>query len=144
MLARCGWPPPATSSIRCAIRESATPTTRSSRSSCSAGWSSGWARSPRSSPREIENLFAADLAYLQDVYGAINFGSQAEIDAVIEDADARAAAARPAPTRGAGRSSRAAAVDERRTPPTDDDGEVASAMAVSRRRHVEEVGRRQP
>src|ERR687890_301381 len=25
--------------------------------------------------REIERLFAADLAYLQDVYGAVNFGT---------------------------------------------------------------------
>ena len=31
-------------------------------------------------PREIENLFAADLAYLQDLYGIINFGTAAELD----------------------------------------------------------------
>lgn len=29
---------------------------------------------------EIEGLFAADLAYLQDFYGVINFGSQEEYD----------------------------------------------------------------
>ncbi|WP_448071443.1 hypothetical protein [Georgenia yuyongxinii] len=30
--------------------------------------------------REIESLFAADLAFLQDFYGVINFGSQAEYE----------------------------------------------------------------
>ncbi|MHB1499201.1 MAG: hypothetical protein ACYCXN_14985 [Acidimicrobiales bacterium] len=33
---------------------------------------------------EIEGLFAADLAYLQDFYGVINFGSPADIDAMLE------------------------------------------------------------
>lgn len=39
--------------------------------------------------REIENLFAADLAYLQDFYGVINFGTQAEYEAFVtgESAD---------------------------------------------------------
>jgi hypothetical protein len=30
-------------------------------------------------PKVIEGLFASDLAYLQDVYGAINFGDPAEL-----------------------------------------------------------------
>jgi hypothetical protein len=34
------------------------------------------------SEHEIEGLFAADLAYLQDFYGVINFGSQEEFDAL--------------------------------------------------------------
>ena len=33
----------------------------------------------RLTPRDVEGMFAADLAYLQDVYGAINYGSEAEI-----------------------------------------------------------------
>ncbi|GAA2241465.1 hypothetical protein GCM10010401_12800 [Rarobacter faecitabidus] len=33
--------------------------------------------------REIESLFAADLAYLQDFYGVINFGTQAEYEAFV-------------------------------------------------------------
>jgi hypothetical protein len=33
---------------------------------------------------EIENLFAADLAYLQDFYGVINFGAPADIEALLE------------------------------------------------------------
>lgn len=32
---------------------------------------------------EIENLFAADLAFLQDFYGVINFGNQAEYEALL-------------------------------------------------------------
>jgi hypothetical protein len=32
---------------------------------------------------EIENLFAADLAFLQDFYGVINFGSQEEYEDLI-------------------------------------------------------------
>jgi hypothetical protein len=34
-------------------------------------------------PHEIEGLFAADLAYLQDFYGIINFGSDEEIDLLL-------------------------------------------------------------
>lgn len=32
---------------------------------------------------DIENLFAVDLAYLQDFYGVINFGSQEEYDELV-------------------------------------------------------------
>lgn len=32
---------------------------------------------------DIEGLFAVDLAYLQDFYGVINFGSQEEYDALV-------------------------------------------------------------
>ncbi|AZI58003.1 hypothetical protein EH165_07470 [Nakamurella antarctica] len=34
-------------------------------------------------PHEIEGLFAADLAFLQDFYGVINFGNQAEYEALL-------------------------------------------------------------
>lgn len=37
---------------------------------------------PAVTPREIEGLFAADLAFLQDLYGIINFGDQAEVEAL--------------------------------------------------------------
>src|SRR5262245_3027704 len=33
-------------------------------------------------PREVEGLFAADLAFLQDLYGIINFGDPADVDAL--------------------------------------------------------------
>jgi len=39
---------------------------------------------------EVEGLFAADLAFLQDLYGIINFGDQADVEAlqasVLDDA----------------------------------------------------------
>ena len=38
---------------------------------------------PQVTPHEIEGLFAADLAYLQDFYGVINFGTQDEFDAFV-------------------------------------------------------------
>ena len=48
-------------------------------------------------PHEIEGLFAADLAYLQDFYGVINFGTDADIDALL-DAQAQQQVSRaPAP-----------------------------------------------
>jgi hypothetical protein len=34
--------------------------------------------------QDIEALFAADLAYLQDFYGVINFGAPADIDALMQ------------------------------------------------------------
>ena len=95
-------------------------------------------------PRDVENLFAADLAYLQDVYGAINFGSEQEIEAVIDDASGRAAATRPAPPAAAPTPEPPAAEDDTAEIAAEpDDDEVAAAMAMSRRRRVEEVGRRQ-
>jgi hypothetical protein len=33
-------------------------------------------------PREVEGLFAADLAFLQDLYGIINFGDPADVEAL--------------------------------------------------------------
>ncbi|SDS70526.1 hypothetical protein [Jiangella sp. DSM 45060] len=33
---------------------------------------------------EIENLFAVDLAFLQDFYGVINFGSQDDYEALLQ------------------------------------------------------------
>ena len=54
-------------------------------------------------PREIEGLFAADLAFLQDLYGIVNFGDQRDVAALqasvlpddaddADDADGTAAA----------------------------------------------------
>lgn len=46
---------------------------------------------PQVTPHEIEGLFAADLAFLQDFYGVINFGNQQEYEALLA-AQAEAAA----------------------------------------------------
>lgn len=45
-------------------------------------------------PHDIEGLFAADLAYLQDFYDVVNFGTDADIDALLAT---QAAGPRPIP-----------------------------------------------
>ena len=37
---------------------------------------------PRVTRNEVEGLFAADLAFLQDLYGIINFGDPADVPAL--------------------------------------------------------------
>ncbi len=48
---------------------------------------------------EIENLFAVDLAFLQDFYGVINFGSQEEYDELIRSQQEATLLGDPAPAR---------------------------------------------
>lgn len=38
----------------------------------------------RLTPRDVDGLFAADLAYLQDVYAIINYGTAAEVQRYLE------------------------------------------------------------
>src|SRR5579875_2011067 len=52
---------------------------------------------PMVTRHEIEGLFAADLAYLQDFYGVINFGSEEDIEALLEAQEERSAPPAPAP-----------------------------------------------
>lgn len=48
--------------------------------------------------RDIEGLFAVDLAYLQDFYGVINFGDQAEFEALVAaQANTRLVGSQPTP-----------------------------------------------
>src|SRR3954468_4525514 len=78
-------------------------------------------------PREIENLFAADLAFLQDLYGIINFGTAEELDEPPRStAPAAAPAAEPVETN--------ASFDGG---DDDDDDEVEEIQP--RRRAIEEV-----
>lgn len=93
----------------------------------------------RLTPRDVEGMFAADLAYLQDVYGAINYGTPAEIDRLTaisgRDDGPAPLATQPAPTSAA-----APAVDDE--PPL----EVSEPAPVAgrgrgRRARIEEVGR---
>lgn len=85
---------------------------------------------------EIENLFAADLAYLQDFYGVINFGTQQEFDDFLaEHAEAGpvvgSAADEPAPD-GATSAPDVAGPDEGAVP-------VASSGARPGRSAIEEL-----
>ena len=60
---------------------------------------------PQVTAHEIEGLFAADLAYLQDFYGVINFGTQEEFDEFVaaqrEAGPLPGAAPEPAPVAAA-------------------------------------------
>lgn len=57
-------------------------------------------------PEIVENLFAADLAHLQDFYGIANFGDQSQLITEFDDepeidlSDAAAAESEPAERRG--------------------------------------------
>ena len=44
-------------------------------------------------PREIENLFAADLAFLQDLYGVVNFGTADDVYVFLQGFFGHSAAA---------------------------------------------------
>lgn len=65
---------------------------------------------PLVTTREIEDLFAADLAYLQDFYGVINFGTPEEIDSLLaaQDEAVKATSARAQVEAAAGREPAAA------------------------------------
>ncbi len=83
--------------------------------------------------REIENLFAADLAFLQDLYGIINFGSPADVAALQAAATPPEPVADDAATPTAAPTSVAAAAD--------DTDRVAKATTNRRRHQIEEVAR---
>jgi hypothetical protein len=53
-------------------------------------------------PREVEGLFAADLAFLQDLYGIINFGDPADVEALQRAAVPEATASEAAGVEGNG------------------------------------------
>lgn len=80
--------------------------------------------------REIEGLFAADLAFLQDFYGVINFGSQAEYEELLAaQRDAAGPVTTAVPRDAAGTVTAvpaAAAVDA--PSPTDGDGLSAAGQ----------------
>lgn len=87
-------------------------------------------------PNEVEGLFAADLAFLQDLYGIVNFGDPA--DAVRLQASVLPPEPAPAVAE--------VATDEP-TPTSDVDVDHAPtdgepAPSFPRRRHIEEVGTR--
>jgi hypothetical protein len=74
-------------------------------------------------PKEIENLFAADLAYLQDLYGIINFGSADELEELRRSTAPEIAASVPEAASGA----------------SDEDDETDGETRPRRRRAIEEV-----
>ncbi|MEX2504028.1 MAG: hypothetical protein WD378_04210 [Egicoccus sp.] len=118
----------------------------------------------RLSPRDVEGMFAADLAHLQDVYSVINYGTSADIDAMLAgQRGARTAPLAPATTplsvaaaAPAVAPAPAAADDEAPAPAALDGGddpdltglvgsggdeELALPKRPPRRARIEEVGR---
>jgi hypothetical protein len=89
---------------------------------------------PQVGVREIENLFAADLAFLQDLYGIINFGSPADVEALQLAATGPPVAleAVDEPVEDSSGSS---------AEPLSDDDRAAKAASNRRRERIEEVAR---
>lgn len=109
----------------------------------------------RLTPRDIDGLFAADLAYLQDVYAIINYGTPAEVQRYLERSQGTGAAsavpAAPEPSAGGSPVSDAArsmlARDGGVSSVDDPDGGVDElpdeppTRTPPRRARIEEVGR---
>jgi hypothetical protein len=101
----------------------------------------------RVTPRDIEGLFAADLAYLQDFYSVVNFGTDVEIDALVSSVDEALHA--PAGRQGAAPSliepepvaSAASGMDFEDMGVDGDDSEVEPTPVPTRRSRIEEVKR---
>lgn len=105
-------------------------------------------------PDDVERFFAADLAFLQDLYGIVNFGDPADVEAlqasVLPPADATTATTDDDdPVEATSDPS-----DDTGSPELDGSGEPASAdhddveavdrrqaIAARRRGHIEEVSR---
>ena len=86
-------------------------------------------------PHEIEGLFAADLAFLQDFYGVINFGNQEEFEALVAaQAESAAAGRRRRPRRRRPSTSRTPRRGRRRGAPTE-----RSAAPPAHGARVEEI-----
>ena len=92
---------------------------------------------------DIEGLFAVDLAFLQDFYGVINFGNQAEYDALMraqEESDLLGAPAPSAPAPAAAEPAPA----EQAAGPGPVSGVVGEVSRPGLRHVVEELPRRTP
>ena len=83
-------------------------------------------------PHEIEGLFAVDLAYLQDFYGVINFGGDADIDSMLAAQGGAEQSASESPA------APAAAVDPQ-PGPSGEAGDAQPDRPQGRRAAIEEV-----
>ncbi|WP_081615581.1 hypothetical protein [Nocardioides sp. Iso805N] len=95
---------------------------------------------------DIEGLFAVDLAFLQDFYGVINFGNQAEYDALMRAQEESDLLGSPAPASASGTA--APAAEQASSPgdgPREGLGEGPAATPAPRtgmRSAIEELPRR--
>lgn len=90
-------------------------------------------------PHEIEGLFTADLAFLQDFYGVINFGSQEEYEALL--AEQQATPPPPTPLDPAAVAPAAAAVEPAAaSAPTVEVPPQVVTSSSTRRAQIQEIG----
>lgn len=95
---------------------------------------------PVVTPGEIEGLFAADLAYLQDLYGIINFGSPEELDELRRSIEATAPiASAPAPAAQPEAAEPEPDVVTAEAADDEDEDDEPAPAARPRRRAIEEV-----
>src|SRR5437763_5720330 len=86
-------------------------------------------------PHEIEGLFTADLAFLQDFYGVINFGSQEEYEALLQEQQATPPPPTPVAPAAAPRATAAAT-----TSAVPELGAEPQVVPGHRRARIEEIG----
>jgi hypothetical protein len=96
---------------------------------------------PQVTPHEIEGLFAVDLAFLQDFYGVINFGSQEEYDALVNAQQSTPLLGSAAPASEPASTS-AAPAGEASEPTEKEAGDEPPAPRPALRTAVEELPRR--
>jgi hypothetical protein len=97
-------------------------------------------------PNEVEGLFAADLAFLQDLYGIINFGDPADVEvlqrAVLPEPAAGQDAGSGSPSASAASSAAGPAIVESFESPTasaEPTGGFEPARTARARAQIEEV-----
>jgi hypothetical protein len=86
---------------------------------------------------EIQDLFAVDLAYLQDFYGVINFGSEEDIENLLAAQERAEAQGTEPQATSAGAPSQSASSPSAQVAPKA--AESPSAAAAGRRAAIEEV-----
>jgi hypothetical protein len=92
-------------------------------------------------PHEIENLFTADLAFLQDFYGVINFGSQEEYEALLAEQQQAPPPATPVdPGRKAAAALNVPAVPAAPAEESPADGVPVVMPTANRRAQIQEIG----
>lgn len=102
----------------------------------------------RLTPRDVEGLFAADLAYLQDVYATINYGSRADVDRLLGSVrEERAVATRMAtdePAEVSAAPARTSALARTSTPISDAARSMLAEETAPGNGHVDDVPEPEP
>lgn len=93
-------------------------------------------------PHEIEGLFTADLAFLQDFYGVINFGSQEEYEALLQEQRETPPPPTPLSPSAVASSGAAAVASVASAAPAGPaaPGEEPQVLPTHRRARIEEIG----